>query len=70
MMHTIKTIHVCIHDAPQFGDTPVFKTEIHCQAYISHKQLVEFRHRLEVHIKAELEHLTRKPDYSGAWPNG
>lgn len=65
---TLKTVYCCLHDAPRFGEEPIVKMEIHQQGYISHQQLVEFRHRLENYIEAELHKLVHKVEYNGAWP--
>ncbi len=66
--HTLKTIYVVLHDAQHFGDEPTFKMEIHKKEYVSHKQLQEFRHRLESYIDNELNKLVHKPEYNGTWP--
>lgn len=68
MNNTIKTVYVVIHDGQKFGETPILKMEILKQDYISHKQLVDFRHRLERFIDDEFEKMKHKPEYSGVWP--
>ena len=67
MHNSIKTVYVCIHDGQKYGETPILKMEINKQTYITHKQLIHFRHRLERFIENELEELNHKPDNSGAF---
>lgn len=64
--NTIKTVYVCLHDAPTFGATPIIKMEITKHGYISHKQLINLRHNLEAYIDEQVR--TLNPDNNGAWP--
>ena len=67
--NSLKTVYVCLHDGQKFGETPILKMEILKQDYVSHKQLMDFRHRLERFIDIEFEQMKHKLEYSGAWPN-
>ena len=66
--HARKTIYICMHDAPNFGDEPILKMEIHLQEILSHMELVLLRDRLDLWLKHEMKLMKHKPDYSGAWP--
>lgn len=66
--HGIKTIYVVLHDAPKFGETPIIKMEINKQAYITHKQLIELRRKIENFLEQELDNMNHKVEYNGAWP--
>lgn len=68
--NTRKTIYVCLHDAPNFGDEPVLKMELHLQETLSHMELILLRDRLELWLKHELKLMKHKAEYNGAYPNG
>ena len=68
--NSLKTVYCVLHDNQKFGETPILKMEILKQDYISHKQLVDFRHRLERFINDEFDRMKYKPEHSGAWPGG